>query len=59
MGVKPLHIAGTSRANWTLCGIRIKTKEALPYCIKRYAQQRYDNGAPICPECWAEMKGDE
>ena len=57
--MKPLHIAGTSRANWTLCGIRIKTKEALPYCIKRYAQQRADRGVLMCPECWNEMKEDQ
>lgn len=47
------HIVGTSRAKWTLCGIRVVERAALPYTLRRYVAA---SGRQFCPSCIAEFE---
>jgi hypothetical protein len=52
--LRPLHIVGGHYARWTLCGIRINDKAALPYGHIRYVERRRLAGYSFCPDCWDE-----
>jgi hypothetical protein len=52
---RPSHITGNPGAKWTLCGIRIKDKEALPYTGARYVEMHIERrGAVFCADCLKE-----
>ena len=50
------HIVGTSRAKWTLCGIRVREDAALPYTLRRYVAAHRTSGRQFCPACIADLE---
>lgn len=56
--IRHCHVVGSSRATWTLCGIRVSDNRALPYTLARYVARKRATHT-FCPGCIEEDDANE